>query len=67
MRDRIAEVPNDGIIRYFDVSNLERLVVANLRVLAEVLVHKSYEFIKPPHGLGRILGVCLFLAEALFK
>ena len=34
MRDRTAEVPNDSIIRYFDVSKLERFVVANLRVLA---------------------------------
>ena len=67
MRDQVTEGTNDGIICYSDVSNLERLFVANLKVLAEILVHESYEFIKPPHGLGRILGICLFLAEALSK
>lgn len=38
MRDQVAEGTNNGIICYPDVSNLERLFVANLKVLAEILV-----------------------------
>ena len=66
IRNLIDQVPSDGIIRYLDMFNRERIVVTSPKVLAETLVHKSYEFIKPPHfvsGIGRILGVGLLLAE----
>ncbi|KAK3171332.1 hypothetical protein OEA41_003416 [Lepraria neglecta] len=66
MRNLIDLVPNNGISRYLGIFNRERLVVTNPKALAEILVHKSYEFIKPPHfvsGIGRILGVGLLLAE----
>ena len=65
-RTWLEKVPNDGIIRYLDFFNSERLLVVSPRALAELLVHKTYEFIKPPQltkGLGRILGVGVFLAE----
>lgn len=48
MRNWIDQVLNDGITRYLDIFNRERLVVTNPKVLAEMLVHKSYEVIKPP-------------------
>ena len=46
--------------------NSERVGVVGAGTLAEVLVHKTYDFIKPPQlakGLGEILGIGLFLAE----
>ena len=60
------QVPNDGIIRYLDMFNTEILIPISSKALAEVLVQRPYEFIKPPGlvtGLGRILGVGVFLAE----
>lgn len=60
------QVPNDGIIRYLDIFNSEILLPVSPKALAEVLVQRPYEFIKPPGlvtGLGRILGVGVFLAE----
>ena len=66
MRNWIDQVPNDGIFRYLDIFNRERLVVTDPKALAEMLVHKSYEFVKPPpfvSSIGRILGVGLLLAE----
>ena len=60
------QVPNNGIIRYLDMFNTEILVPVSPKSLAEVLVQRPYEFIKPPGlvtGLGKILGVGVFLAE----
>ena len=60
------EVSHEGIIRYLDLFNTERIAVFSPKALAEILVTRSYEFTKPPQlikGLGRILGVGLFLAE----
>lgn len=60
------EIPNDGFLRYLDFLNSETLVPVSPKALAEILVHKTYDFIKPPQlifGLGRILGVGVFLAE----
>ncbi|KAL8839542.1 MAG: hypothetical protein Q9176_004403 [Flavoplaca citrina] len=59
-------VPNNGLIRYLDFFNLERVAVVNPAALAEVLVHKCYDFEKPPQlrkGISRILGLGLFLSE----
>ena len=59
-------VPNDGIIRYLDFFNTERLVIVKPAALADVLVYRNYDFEKPPHirkGISRILGMGLFLAE----
>lgn len=46
--------------------NAEILLPVSPKALAEVLVQRPYEFIKPPGlvtGLGKILGVGVFLAE----
>ena len=60
------EVPNDGLIRYLDLLNRETLVPLSSKALAEITVHKAYDFIKPPQlisGLSKILGNGLFLSE----
>ena len=60
------QIPNDGIIRYLDMFNSEILIPISPKALSEILVQRPYEFIKPPGlvtGLGRILGVGVFLAE----
>ncbi|MCJ1307725.1 hypothetical protein MMC25_001373 [Agyrium rufum] len=62
----MEELQHDGIIRYLDIFNTERLAIVGPKALSEVLVQKSYEFVKPAQlrkGLGRILGVGLFLSE----
>jgi len=62
----VEDVPNDGLIRYFDFFNTERIAIVKPKALAEVLVTKSYMFVKPPQlmkGVGRILGIGLLLAE----
>ena len=66
IRNWIDTIPNDGVIRYLGPFNGERIVLTNPKALAEVLVQKTYEFVKPPQlvrGIGRILGVGVFLAE----
>ena len=66
MQEWINTIPNNGLIRYMVLFNTERLLITNAKGLAEVLVTKNYEFIKPKQlrqGLGRILGVGILLAE----
>ncbi|KAI1377568.1 cytochrome P450 [Hypoxylon crocopeplum] len=66
MREWVATIPNDGIIRYLGLFNQERLLVTSPKALAEVLVTKNYEFQKPGNirfGLSRLLGVGILLAE----
>ncbi|ETS87699.1 hypothetical protein PFICI_01527 [Pestalotiopsis fici W106-1] len=65
-RKWIREVPNEGIIRYLGAFNQERLFINGDKALAEVLVHRNYDFNKPPElktFLGRILGVGVLVAE----
>lgn len=59
-------MPNDGLIRYLGLLNQERVLVSSPKALAEVLVTKNYDFIKPGmirFSMSRILGVGLLLAE----
>ncbi|KAL8707912.1 MAG: hypothetical protein Q9220_007132 [cf. Caloplaca sp. 1 TL-2023] len=66
LRSWANSVPNQGIIRYLDFFNLERVAVVSPAALAEVLVHRCYDFEKPPQlrkGIARILGLGLFLSE----
>src|SRR5712664_3402378 len=66
MRRWIETVPNDGLIRYSHLLNAQRVLVTTPKALAEVLVTKNYEFIKPSffrHNLGRLLGVGILFAE----
>ena len=60
------DIPNDGLIRYLNLWNDERLLVTSPKGLAEVFTTKSYDFVKPAllrSGIGRVLGVGLLLAE----
>ncbi|ROW11489.1 hypothetical protein VMCG_01146 [Cytospora schulzeri] len=62
----INTVPNDGLIRYLGLLNQERVLVNSPKALAEVLVTKNYDFIKPGmvrFSMSRILGVGVLLAE----
>ena len=66
MQQWINEIPNDGLIRYTNIFNAERVLITSPKALGEVMVHKNYEFIKPlqlREGLGKILGVGVLLAE----
>lgn len=66
LRRWINELPHNGLIRYLDFFNRERIAVVGPKALAEVLVHKAYDFTKPPQfvrALGNTLGIGLFLAE----
>ncbi|KAF2494779.1 cytochrome P450 [Lophium mytilinum] len=65
-REWIESVPNDGLIRYTTLWNEERLLITSPKAMAEVLVHRNYDFIKPirfREGLGRVLGIGILLAE----
>ena len=60
------EIPNDGLIYYTGVLNVERLLVTGTKALAEVLVQKNYDFIKPKlftEVIGQMLGIGVLLAE----
>ncbi|KAL8870147.1 MAG: hypothetical protein Q9174_003739 [Haloplaca sp. 1 TL-2023] len=62
----INSIPNDGMIRYLNYFNEERIFITKPRTLAEVLTTKNYDFVKPSlilTGLGRLLGVGVLLAE----
>lgn len=66
LRSWVNGVPNNGLIRYLDFFNLERVAVISPAALADVLVHKCYDYEKPAplrEGISRILGMGLFLAE----
>lgn len=66
LRRWINDIPNDGLIRYLHLFNHERLMVTSPKGLAEVLVTKSYDFVKPEllrSGVGAILGIGILFAE----
>ncbi|RYO98550.1 hypothetical protein DL764_007057 [Monosporascus ibericus] len=65
-REWATTIPNDGLIRYLGPFNQERVLITNPKTLSEVLVTRSYDFVKPAdveHALSRILGVGLLVAE----
>ncbi|KEF52174.1 uncharacterized protein A1O9_11801 [Exophiala aquamarina CBS 119918] len=60
------EIPNDGLIHYLHLFNRPRILLTSPKALAEVLVTKSYDFIKPEllrAGIGAILGIGILFAE----
>lgn len=66
MQRWVNEIPNDGLIHYSMLGNESRVMPTNEAALAEVLSHKSYEFVKPGRvreSIGRLLGVGILLAE----
>ncbi|OCL12342.1 cytochrome P450 [Glonium stellatum] len=65
-RQWAEQVPNEGLIRYSFIFNEHRVLLTSTKALAEVLVHRNYDFIKPERlrsGLGRLLGIGILLAE----
>ncbi|KAF7172694.1 hypothetical protein CNMCM6106_006849 [Aspergillus hiratsukae] len=53
------KVPNNGLIRYYIVGNLERVMLTSPKALSELLVTKVYEFPKPQmvrQSLARVTG-----------
>ncbi|RHZ55811.1 cytochrome P450 monooxygenase sphH [Aspergillus thermomutatus] len=66
MKEWAKTIPNDGIIRYYIVGNMERLTITSPAVLSEILVSKAYDFAKPlviQQALGRVLGNGILIAE----
>lgn len=65
-RDWIESIPNDGLIRYKFIFNSERILVTSPEAISEVLVSKSYDFVKPiqlRQALGKIIGQGIILRE----
>ena len=65
-RDWIDNVPNDGVLHYRWLFNESRVMVTTPKALSEVLVQRSYEFVKPERTrkfLARLLGVGVLVAE----
>jgi hypothetical protein len=59
-------VPHNGLIRYYMVGNMERVLVVSPKALGEVLVSKCYDFQKPEITrlqLSRITGRGLLISE----
>lgn len=59
-------IPNEGLIRYMHWFNMERVYLATPEAIGEVLVTKSYDFVKAPltrSVLARLLGYGILLAE----
>ncbi|KAE8131093.1 putative cytochrome P450 monooxygenase [Aspergillus pseudotamarii] len=66
MKEWAKTVPNDGILRYYIVGNMERLTITSPAVLSEILVSKAYDFAKPlviQQALRRVLGNGILIAE----
>jgi hypothetical protein len=60
------ELQHDGLFRYLGAFGIERVVATSPKALAEFLVTKNYDFVKPPQmreGLGKLLGIGILLAE----
>ena len=66
MRRFINEVPNEGLIRFPGFFNVDGTIVTDPAALADILVHKSYDFQKPGplrKFLSLILGDGLIVVE----
>ena len=66
IKEWATSLPHEGLIRYYVVGNLERIVVTSPKALSELLVTKVYDFEKPKllrQNLRRIVGDGVLLAE----
>ncbi|KAJ9645714.1 hypothetical protein H2199_002754 [Coniosporium tulheliwenetii] len=66
IQEAVAEVPNDGLINCRGWFYNDQLLVTDPKTIAEVLVHKCYDFEKPAKArnfLARVLGEGLVLVE----
>lgn len=62
----MRDTPNNGLIHTFGLFHVDRLIPTNPCSLADVLVHKSYDFEKPSRitrVLKRLIGDGLVMAE----
>ncbi|OCK81417.1 cytochrome P450 [Lepidopterella palustris CBS 459.81] len=62
----VNEVPNDGVIMYPCFLNWQRILVVKPQALAEVMLSRAYDYVKPPHiktGVGAIFGSGLVFIE----
>ncbi|KAF2745932.1 cytochrome P450 [Sporormia fimetaria CBS 119925] len=62
----LKETPNDGMILFRSFLHEPRLILTSPPVLADVLVHRSYDFEKPPWVrafLKRFLGNGMLMSE----
>lgn len=66
MREWVKNLPNEGLIRYYIVGNLERVLLTSPKALSEILITNVYDFEKPElvrDSLRRITGEGILLAE----
>ncbi|KAJ5383703.1 hypothetical protein N7517_001614 [Penicillium concentricum] len=66
LRERVKNRPNQDLLRYYIVANLERVILTSPKSLGELLVTKVYDFEKPElvrQSLRRITGDGVLLAE----
>lgn len=59
-------MPNNGLIRYYIVTNRERVLVVSPKAISDLLVHKSYDFARPEIArvrLESVTGDGLLVAE----
>ncbi|KAJ5104263.1 hypothetical protein N7532_004792 [Penicillium argentinense] len=66
IRGWLKDFPNEGLLRYYIVGNLEWVMPTSPEALKEILVTKAYEFEKPEimkYGLQKTLGHGILLAE----
>ncbi|KAJ5513336.1 hypothetical protein N7463_002888 [Penicillium fimorum] len=66
LRERVKNTPNQDLLRYYIVANIERVILTSPKALGELLVTKVYDFEKPElvrQSLRRITGDGILLAE----
>ena len=66
MRQWKKNIPNPGLLRYYVIGNQERIVVLSPKAIADLLVNKSYDFIRPEIArtqLSKVTGEGLLVAE----
>ncbi|KAL4804484.1 cytochrome P450 [Aspergillus unguis] len=59
MLEWVKTVPNDGLLRYYVIGNMERVLLTTPKALSELLVQGAYEFPKPVvvrRALERVTG-----------
>ncbi|EEP76268.1 predicted protein [Uncinocarpus reesii 1704] len=62
----IQQVPNDGLLRYYEAGNQETLLPTTPKAVADVLTHKAYDWKKTDITqalLKKIIGEGLLLSE----
>lgn len=66
MRQWKKTIPNPGLLRYYVIGNRERIIVLSPKAIADLLVNKSYDFIRPEIArvqLSKVTGEGLLVAE----